>query len=356
MKLDFDAMKKLAQEKDELRMKKEVVDGVDVYIFSYMIWYPDTFDNPLVCWFRGTTFDADGNLLSRPFPKFFNINEKPETTIPFTDLKDYTAHEKYDGSLAIPVVINGKIFWKTIKSFYSDVAVAIDNFYTLSDNKYDDLIFDAYNKNKTVLFEYTSPSNRIVVPYNDDALTPIATVDNETGIVTPMLEGISDFDLDEIKRLEGIEGYVLYKNDGTQLIKVKTEWYIERHKLRSDLTPSRIISYLENDTIDDVIAAVASIRDDIQVEFIIMLQDMFNDNVIALDDTIQSIFNRLYIPNRKEFALTVLRDFKEYAKFLFLLFDKKEEKYQKALKEYVADTLREKARVTCFNGEDTEEV
>jgi RNA ligase len=49
---------------------------------------------------RGLIFDADGNLMSRPFHKFFNVNERDETQSHAVDMtSEHVIMEKMDGSI-----------------------------------------------------------------------------------------------------------------------------------------------------------------------------------------------------------------------------------------------------------------
>ena len=60
--------------------------------------FPDAWTDPLrLC--RGIIFDSDGNLVARPFVKFYNYGEHPETT----DLpnESFEATTKHDGHLGI---------------------------------------------------------------------------------------------------------------------------------------------------------------------------------------------------------------------------------------------------------------
>ena len=54
-----------------------VRDGYTVIDYVYAL--PDSFDNPYRLECGGIKFAPDGSVLARPFHKFFNIGEKPDT-------------------------------------------------------------------------------------------------------------------------------------------------------------------------------------------------------------------------------------------------------------------------------------
>lgn len=85
-------------------------------VINYVVAMADTFDmtgpNDLggairrEC--RGLIFDADGNLMSRPFHKFFNVNERAETqTHEINMSQPHVIMEKMDGSMIRPILVDG---------------------------------------------------------------------------------------------------------------------------------------------------------------------------------------------------------------------------------------------------------
>jgi tRNA splicing ligase len=118
----FDDFIELTKKKEEIKCKEEIIDGQKVYIFSYMVSMENTFDSDLARECRGIVFDENKNCICRPFHKFFNVGEK-EFTLP--DKIDWNNIDhvgiKHDGSMLTPVFINNKIYFKSKKSFYSDV-------------------------------------------------------------------------------------------------------------------------------------------------------------------------------------------------------------------------------------------
>ena len=79
-------------------------------VINYLVAMPDTFkmegpDDVIgairrEC--RGLIFDTEGNIMSRPYHKFFNVNEKEETQSHRLDLtRAHTVMDKLDGSMFI---------------------------------------------------------------------------------------------------------------------------------------------------------------------------------------------------------------------------------------------------------------
>lgn len=138
----------------------------DLYILNYTAsavynkeWNPAT----LLC--RGLIIDSEYNIVSRPFPKFFNYEEYGGE-IKFPD--KFKFYEKIDGSLGILYYAGGHARISTRGSFTSDQAkVATEILHT----KYKDWIENAWSEERssqvTLLFEIVYPQNKIIVDYGD---------------------------------------------------------------------------------------------------------------------------------------------------------------------------------------------
>lgn len=323
MKFDsctFQDMLKLASEKPELTAKEEIVDGVTLTIFSYMLQKTDTFDSDLALEFRGCTFRNDtGECISRPFPKFFNVGEKPETQLDKLNLEKARYFVKHDGSMAIPVLINGKIFWKTKKSFYSDVAQKIQKFYDSLDWSIPISIMGKY----TPIYEYVGPENRIVLDYNQEELIFLGYRCIESGIFLPY-EGVESHDVDfsMIYGMENVEGFVIH--DGSKMVKAKTEWYIQRHSIMTEFNPKRIIQASLDDTIDDMIGMVYQLGLPERAKNLEELRDKTLNQKIEFIQNLEKYFNNIKHLTRKEFALEVIKKIPgEYHGSLFKMYDQK---------------------------------
>src|SRR5688572_22078349 len=89
-----------------------IIRKSDHIVFCYSYNSPEVFPE-VVSWedavrreCRGLAFDLEGRLISRPFHKFFNLGERPETLPGVVDLtQPHVILEKLDGSMIRPVPI-----------------------------------------------------------------------------------------------------------------------------------------------------------------------------------------------------------------------------------------------------------
>jgi hypothetical protein len=206
-------------------------------------------------YFRSSLWDEDGNLVSMSFPKFFNWGEQPELSPVPTSLKDCVCVEKLDGSTLIVSKYKGNFILRTRGTVD---ASKLDNGYELGvfKQKYP-LVFEYQPHFATwpfsLLFEWTSPENRIVIRYGDepefslvgginhdtgklwmqDALNAIA---NTWGCPRPKVysfDSISDL-LTLVDGWQGKEGVCVYSNLGQAIHKVKSADYLCKHRLKEE--------------------------------------------------------------------------------------------------------------------------
>lgn len=93
---------------------------------------------------RGLVLDGNGNIIARPFGKFFNLGELGRSAIP--NKRNFEVFEKYDGSLGICFNYQGEWIMATRGSFVSEQS--IEGRKILED--YD---FEKLDSSKTYLFE-----------------------------------------------------------------------------------------------------------------------------------------------------------------------------------------------------------
>lgn len=190
---------------------------------------------------RGLITDLEGNVVSRPLDKFFNLEELEKTPS-----GDFVAYDKMDGSLGITYPVNGEYKLATRGSFDSDQAI-VGN--TLLDRT------DFFKEGMTYLFEIIYPENRIVVDYKDEKkLVFLGARDIETGkVYTPdyfpdicgyyeSTKTVEDYK----KPRDNAEGVVLYYESGL-MAKSKYEEYVRLHRLVTGVNARRIWDLLRND-------------------------------------------------------------------------------------------------------------
>lgn len=121
----------------------------------------------------------DGTIVSSGFPKFLNYGER-EDLDRITEREILSGNvfytEKMDGSLIIrDVLVNGQVNFRTRGSHHlGDFKTPVMN---LVKDKYPALLDPSLFPGESLLFEYTSPENRIILRYNEPSLTYLGSMD-----------------------------------------------------------------------------------------------------------------------------------------------------------------------------------
>ena len=98
---------------------KQVHPTLPLTIWNYneKVQYENLWDDiTLMC--RGLVTDDNGNVVARPFKKFFNLSEQKHSAT-----EKFDVYDKLDGSLGIFFYYNGGWIMATRGSFTSDQAV-----------------------------------------------------------------------------------------------------------------------------------------------------------------------------------------------------------------------------------------
>jgi len=220
---------------------------------------------------RGIIFDtASGDIIRRPFHKFFNVNEREETQDHVIDLsRDHAILEKLDGSMIAPFIVNGKMIWGT-KMGATDVAKPVEVF-VKNNPHYIQIVTEWLESGWTPIFEWCSRKQRIVLDYKEDQLILTAVRNMHTGQYSPYwyLQGCADaagipcvraFDpqtdmkafIEHVRDLEDLEGFVVRFGDG-HMIKLKCDWYVQIHKAKEAILQDRnIVELILDEKLDDV--------------------------------------------------------------------------------------------------------
>jgi RNA ligase len=197
---------------------------------------------------RGLVTDNLGNIVARPFKKFFNLEEGKHTPT-----QDFEVFEKMDGSMGIIFKYSGETIFATRGSFISEQSKWMSEFATTYN--YQDIIVDGF----TYLFEIIYENNRIVVDYgNQERLVLLGIINTETGEELPYNDIYSD-GWDIVQRYDGIkdysnlknlvednhEGFVIRFSNGDRM-KIKGEEYIRLHRIMTNLSTTSIWDVLSN--------------------------------------------------------------------------------------------------------------
>lgn len=308
---------------------KATSNGGDLLIFSYTnaAQYAGKWN-----WFervsRGLIINRKtGEIVARPFDKFFNWGEGGRKRIKGV----VGAYEKMDGSLGISYAADFQTKISTRGSFDSDQALWATQKLKMhmpfgqhpTDNRY------------TMLFEIIYPGNRIIVDYGkDEQLCLLAMRDRENGAYLSQktvndyakkygfpVPRIYDFGVDyllnEAKTIPASqEGWVILYKDGSRL-KIKGDRYKELHKAVAGLSYKNTIEVMKS-------CQLRALKETIPDEFMGDLlrwekeirerrAEILWECALAFDDAPKD--------TRKEFAIWVMENKKEYSSLLFKMMD-----------------------------------
>ena len=224
---------------------------------------------------RGLIFDRDGNLMSRPLHKFFNVNEREETQTHVVDMSQpHVIMEKMDGSMIRPIVVNGCLRLAT-KMGVTSVAMDAEAWLAAQDRRLKEWLRTMVDLGLTPLFEWVSPFNQIVLAYEAADLVYLGTRDNVTGeyamdISCPFntvtqYGSVAGNLVDYIARqrgAEGREGDIIRFADG-HMCKIKNDWYVRIHKTVDRIVFDRnIVNLILNEEVDDVVPMLPKVQAD----------------------------------------------------------------------------------------------
>lgn len=273
---------------------------------------------------RGLIFNAFGDLLARPFPKFFNYGQ---TGCPDIDLDEHVVvSDKMDGSLGILYRFDGPD-WRiaTRGSFTSDQAIKATE---ILRNKYPDF---KPKPQWTYLFEIVYPENRIVCNYGDteDLVflgavhlngysydSNVAAALNWTGPVTEVFPYATMREALQAPPRAGKEGFVVHFLDSDVRVKIKQEDYVQLHRIVTGLNARSVWQAMVDGTVDELIEKVPDEFHDFVRGVQKDITNEVNDNV----DLVQRIFSVVInaLPDtatRRDFAMVVKDDPQAWALF-----------------------------------------
>lgn len=251
-----------------------VVEKPEGYTYiDYVYVDNDSFDDPIRLECRGLIFDTmTGEILRRPLEKFFNYGEKGTyETLDWSE--DHIVMDKRDGSMIAPFILNGQVVLGTragVTEHSKKAEILVDH---LTRNEIKHCIQWGY----TPIFEWTSPENRIVLPYEKSELRLLAMRYMKTGeyvSVEELKNWSMIFDIPLVDVFEtkldkdsvfayrenstGVEGYVAFFPKSRLHIKVKTDDYTKMHRAVSFLDRENMILPVVLDNLyDDILPALS---------------------------------------------------------------------------------------------------
>lgn len=232
-----------------LRSDRTDDDALAVYTYTNACVFERAWDDVTIN-SRGHVFDTKtGECSAWPFPKFFNLNERPGTqfgVLPWD--KPYEVYEKMDGWLGTLYRHEGKFKVSSRGSFHSPGAEWATGFIQTKD-------LSCLPDEATLVFEMIAPGTKIILDYSGDQNLYILAAFNrltgeeyprsqveewseKTGL--PVVEKYDSMSVDDCmkvaKEVEGTEGFVIRFENGIR-VKIKTEWYCHLAKIMANLSP-----------------------------------------------------------------------------------------------------------------------
>ena len=217
-----------------------------IWNYTPAVQYGEKWDDvTLLC--RGLVTGTEGNVVARPFKKFFNLEENKHTPT-----SDFEVFDKMDGSLGIMFKYNGEMVCATRGSFTSDQSKWMTEF--AQKYNYQDIIVEGF----TYLFEIIYPENRIVVNYDgQEKLVLLGIINTETGEeltydelflgfdVVKKYDGVRDYSELKGKVEQNSEGFVVRFSNGDRM-KIKGEEYLRLHKIMTNVSTTGVWELLSN--------------------------------------------------------------------------------------------------------------
>jgi RNA ligase len=287
---------------------------------------------------RGMIFNQDGELISRPYAKFFNIGEKEETQLNKVNL--YESHivlEKLDGSMIRPIP-TAEGFNLATKAGVTEISQQAEVF--ISDKPhYAKFIHSMFDGKLTPIFEWVSRKNRIVVDYENDNLILTAIRNTEMGHYLPyfnMLDLAEHWNIPVVQAVDGLavqnielfvkqirewengEEGVVVRFDSGHMVKIKADQYVLRHKTKDSISQEKnVLQTILNDSVDDLVPLLTPEDADrlkrFQEAFWVGLEDVGTD----IHDTYRQIDRG---QSQKDFALFAVPSvLPQYQPFMFKL-------------------------------------
>lgn len=320
----FPEIRSIADVQPLVAHKKEIkfqTQPNGVTVGCYVFCDNETFDTPVALECRGIAFDAAGNICSRPLHKFFNVGEKawlfPDNLLDRDDLADI--HEKIDGSMISTAWVDGRLQWRSKKSFVSEV-VKLTEAYLAREPRFEAFATEVASRGYTATFEFTHPQARIVCD-EPEGLRLLHVRENVTGeyvlldVNHPIHNLVEEHAiprarvfnnltlagaLDQLETKEDFEGYVFQFLDGT-MVKAKCAWYRRLHRSITFLRERNIAELALNEELDDVKGSL--IEAGIDLAAVLEVESRLKNILVGITDEVEAIYSADSGLDRKSYAI-----------------------------------------------------
>ena len=204
---------------------------------------------------RSVVVNYEGEVISAGFPKFTNWGENPDYFPVPTSLRNCTVMEKLDGSLLIVSKYKGQYILRTRGTVDASTMANGHELELFKDTILNKLHDNNDTWNYSVLFEWLSPINKIVLSYGDEPMWKLvgfvdhsdyslATQDmldlmaKKYDLLRPEIYTFTDVNdlLQNVEEWKGKEGVCVYSKNDQTIHKVKGAWYLALHHMKSELS------------------------------------------------------------------------------------------------------------------------
>lgn len=206
---------------------------------------------------RGLILDSNGRIIFNCPSKFFNFQQNNFANDTYERLKDdFKIYEKLDGSA----------IWAVNDSEYGFIVSSKSSFTSEHAEWAKEIIEQKFKEKDSIFkegicycFELIHPENRIVVDYGEEKTLKLWGLKTQSGetielednridtsyFETPKLLGTNNDKtaIDNYINQKNVEGVVL-KGEGDDRIKIKSQTYLELHRIKTECTPNRILELL----------------------------------------------------------------------------------------------------------------
>lgn len=286
--------------------------------------------------FRSSIWDLEGNLLSASFPKFTNWLENAENFPVPTDFDKCNFLTKIDGSALIIDCVDHIFNMRTRGCFsyqsqhnYQDFEFVMKKYPLVQE-------FIRDFKQFSLIFEIVTPNQLIVINYGKepDIYLIGAIYKNDYSLATQKVLDVFAMDmkvkrsdyyqfpsfekmLESVPKEEGKEGVCVYSNFDQNIHKCKTDWYLLRHRLKSQFASFNNIieAYLtqKHPNYDDFYDFIKKIDYELAEtlkEKIFQCCELGKNSQNLLDEMAQFVSN-LDKTSRKDCALKIIEEYRE---------------------------------------------
>ena len=313
-------------------LMKQIHPTKDLYIWNYTpkVQYESLWDDiTMQC--RGLITNSKGDIVAKPFGKFFNYEEVINKDLIPWDSEYAYVQEKMDGSLGILFNYDDEWIMATRGSFTSEQSI---RGFEILKSKYD---LSKFVKGFTYLSEIIYSENRIVVSYEQDKITFLSVTSpegelnwrtaraifhsseiKEDDIVesTMITFGKETFDVYKKLNTPNREGFVIRFYPSNFRMKIKFEEYIRLHRILTNVSNINIWESLkDNISFDEIL-------DKVPDEFYNWVRDTRNELINQYEKIekeykwIFKVINRS--PNCED--RTVFAEYAKKYKYPYLLF------------------------------------